>query len=220
MANLFFLRKYVIWYANRSFEALTIHTIVLVILLWYNCTMRRFFFCILIFCCCYLSAQVTEADFVVRDKVLVRYRGMSRDVVIPPRLGINRIGERAFAGSAITSVVIPMGVGHIDDQAFMNCSFLRRVTLPNTVIVLGRRAFFNCTLLENINIPRSLITIGEGAFYNCRSLRIVNIPDTVRNLGTRAFAGCTGIQSLSISRRTTLGNNPFMGIPVKITFRD
>ncbi|MDR0447896.1 MAG: leucine-rich repeat domain-containing protein [Treponema sp.] len=85
---------------------------------------------------------------------------------------------------------------------------------------MGRRAFFNCTLLENINVPRSLVSIEDGAFYNCRSLKEMIIPDTLRRLGSRAFSGCIGMEKLSISRRTKLGEHPFMGISGTITFRD
>ena len=182
--------------------------------------MRRVFFCALIFSGFLLHAQVTEADFVVKDQVLVKYRGIAREVVIPPKLGVNRIGERAFAGTSITSVVIPMGVGYIDERAFMGCSFLKKVTLPNTLISLGRRAFFNCYMLEIINIPRSLVTIEDGVFYNCRSLKVMDIPDTLKRLGSRAFSGCLGMEKLSISKRTKLGDHPFMGVPCEIIYKD
>ena len=182
--------------------------------------MRRLFFCILILNSIFLNAQVTEADFVVKDKVLVKYRGHGRNVVIPPNLGINRIGERAFAGNSITVVVIPMGVGYIDERAFMGCSFLKAVTLPNTLITLGRRAFFNCYMLETINIPRSLVTIEDGVFYNCRSLKEMDIPDTLKRLGSRAFSGCLGMEKLSVSRRTVLGQHVFMGVTCDIIYKD
>ena len=183
--------------------------------------MRRLFFYTLVLSSLFLAAQVTETDFVIKNHVLVKYKGLERNVVIPPRLGINRIGERSFAGSSVNSVVIPMGVGYIDERAFMGCSFLNSVTLPNTLIGLGRRAFFNCHMLESINIPRSLVTIEDGAFYNCRSLKEIDIPDTLKSLGSRAFSGCIGMERLKISRRTKLGNRPFMGVPpIAISFKD
>ena len=182
--------------------------------------MKRLFFCIFILSTFFLGAQVTEADFVVKNKVLVKYKGNDRNVVIPPKLGVNRIGERAFAGSSVTAVVIPMGVGYIDERAFMGCSFLKAVNLPNTLITLGRRAFFNCYLLENINLPRSLVSIEDGAFYNCRSLKEMDIPDTLKRLGARAFSGCLGMEKLSVSRRTEFGQHAFMGVPCTISYRD
>jgi hypothetical protein len=171
-------------------------------------------------CGFFIEAQVNREEFFVKDQVLVKYQGISRDVVIPVKLGINRIGERAFANSPVNSVVIPMGVGYIDERAFMGCSFLKTVSLPNTLITLGRRAFFNCYMLEKINIPRSLVTIEDGVFFNCRNLTEMDIPDTLKKLGSRAFSGCLGMKKISISRRTQLGEHPFMGVPCEITYRD
>ena len=174
----------------------------------------------LFFCPFLLIAQSSQDDFVVKDRVLVKYRGVDRNVIIPPKLGINRIGAKAFAGKPLTSVVIPMGVAAIDEQAFMGCSFLKTVTLPNTLANLGRRAFFNCFLLEKINIPISLLVIEDGAFFNCRGLKEIALPDNVKSLGSRAFSGCLGLEKVSVSRRTRLGDSPFIGVPCEITYRD
>jgi hypothetical protein len=162
----------------------------------------------------------TKDDFIVKDRVLVKYRGMERDVVIPAQLGIDRIGERAFAGAFIYTVTVPMGVASVDERAFAGCSFLKAVSLPNTLVQLGRRAFFNCLLLEQINMPISLLVIGDGAFFNCRSLREIDIPGSLKSIGSRAFSGCTGLENLSLSRRTKLGEHPFMGVRCPITYKD
>jgi hypothetical protein len=159
-------------------------------------------------------------DFIVRGRVLVTYRGLERDVVIPPKLGIDRIGKRAFAGAPVQSVTVPVGVAAVEEGAFAGCSFLRSVSLPNTLMVLGRRAFFNCFLLENVNIPISLQIIEAGAFFNCRSLGRLEIPGSVKSIGARAFSGCLGLTSLSLSRRTRLGEHPFMGVRCDITYRN
>jgi hypothetical protein len=160
-------------------------------------------------------------DFEVKDRVLVKYRGRDDVVIIPERLGINRIGERAFAGNMLKSVKIPAGVDVIESRAFAGCSFLREVFLPNTVSVIGYRTFFNCVVLETVNIPYSLRSIESGAFFNCRSLRIMDIPSTLRSIGPRAFSGCTGLESLRLSRRTRVGEHAFMGVPPgKIRYKD
>jgi len=182
--------------------------------------MGRIHLFLLFLCPFFLFAQADKPDFVVKDRVLVKYRGVDRVVVIPSGLGINKIGAKAFSGTAVSSVVIPMGVAAIDEQAFMGCSFLKTVSLPNTLATLGRRAFFNCYLLETINIPRSLLVIEDGVFYNCRNLKEINIPDTLKKLGSRAFSGCLGLEKISISRRTVLGEHPFMGVPCQITYTD
>jgi hypothetical protein len=160
-------------------------------------------------------------DFEVKDRVLVKYRGRDEVVVIPESLGINRVGERAFAGSMLKSVKIPAGVDVIEDRAFAGCSFLREVFLPNTVSVIGYRAFFNCVVLETVNMPYSLRSIEGGAFFNCRSLRVIDMPFTLRSIGPRAFSGCTSLESLRLSRRTRVGEHAFMGVPpAAIRYRD
>jgi hypothetical protein len=163
----------------------------------------------------------TFSDFEVKDRVLVKYRGRNEAVVIPESLGINRIGERAFAGNMLKSVKIPPGVDIIENRAFAGCSFLREVFLPNTVSVISYRAFFNCSVLETVNVPYSLRIIEDGAFFNCRSIRIMDLPSTLRSIGPRAFSGCTGFESLRLSRRTRVGEHAFMGIaPERIHYKD
>jgi hypothetical protein len=160
-------------------------------------------------------------DFEVKGRVLVKYRGRDEVVIIPENLGINRIGERAFAGNMLKSVKIPAGVDVIENRAFAGCSFLREVFLPNTVSVIGYRAFFNCVVLETVNMPYSLRSIEGGAFFNCRSLRVIDMPFTLRSIGPQSFSGCTGLQTLRLSRRTQVGEHAFMGVPpAAIRYRD
>jgi hypothetical protein len=163
----------------------------------------------------------TFPDFEVQGRVLVKYRGRDEVVIVPESLGINRIGERAFAGNMLKSVKIPAGVDVIENRAFAGCSFLREVFLPNTVSVIGYRAFFNCAVLETVNMPYSLRVIEGGAFFNCRSIRVMDMPSTLRSIGPRAFSGCTGFEVLRLSRRTRVGEHAFMGIvPDKISYKD
>jgi hypothetical protein len=167
-----------------------------------------------------LLAAQNPSDFVVKDKVLVKYRGTVQSVIIPSNLGVDRIGERAFAGTPVASVKVPIGFAFIDDRAFAGCSFLVEVSLPNTLSAIGRRAFFNCVLLEKVNIPRSLISIGDGAFLNCQSLMEMDIPDTLRSIGSRAFSGCVGLRKFSLSRRTKLGEYALMGMRCQVDYKD
>ncbi|MDR0402691.1 MAG: leucine-rich repeat domain-containing protein [Treponema sp.] len=176
--------------------------------------MRGLFFSLLLFLIPGVSVFCgIFPDFEVKDRVLVKYRGREDVVIIPEALGINRIGERAFAGNMLKSVKIPVGVDVIEDRAFAGCSFLVEVFLPNTVSVIGYRAFFNCVVLETINMPYSLRSIEGGAFFNCRSIRAIDMPSTLRSIGPRAFSGCTGLASLRLSRRTRVGKQAFMGVP-------
>lgn len=172
-------------------------------------------------CTLSLSAQSPGADdFEIRNRVLIKYRGIGGEVLIPPTLKIDRIGRRAFAGSPVKTLAIPMGVGFIDEQAFAGCSFLETVSLPNTLVRIGEKAFFNCVSLKQVNWPISLLTIEDGAFFNCRSIEELILPGVLTYIGSSAFSGCVGLKTLSLSRRTVLGRHPFMGVQCGITYRD
>ncbi|MDR2313372.1 MAG: leucine-rich repeat domain-containing protein [Spirochaetaceae bacterium] len=183
--------------------------------------MEKFFLLVWLLCTLSLSAQSQRTgDFEIRNRVLVKYRGMGGEVLIPPTLKIDRIGRRAFAGAPVKALTIPLGVGFIDEQAFAECSFLETVSLPNTLIRIGEKAFFNCLSLKQINWPISLLTIEDRAFFNCRSMENLVLPGVLKYIGSNAFSGCIGLRTLSLSRRTGLGRHPFIGVRCEITYRD
>ena len=96
-------------------------------------------------------------------------------------------------------VVIPESVEHegaaysvtsIGDYAFVGCSGLTSVTIPNSVTSIGERAFYKCSRLTSVTIPNSVTSIGSYAFSDCSGLTSVTIPNSVTSIGKWAFYGC------------------------------
>ena len=123
-------------------------------------------------------------------------------VTIPSTLGgkpVTSIGNWAFVGcSGLTRVTIPDSVTSIGGYAFSDCSGLTSVTILNSVTNIGGSAFSGCTNLTSVMIPDSVTSIGEDAFVGCSGLTSVMIGDGVTSIGNRAFGGCSGLTSVMI----------------------
>ncbi len=74
------------------------------------------------------------------------------------------------------------------------------VTIPDTInglpVTSIGSAFINCTNLTSVTIPNSVTNIGDYAFAWCISLNNVTIGNSVTSIGYNAFGGCTSLTSL------------------------
>ena len=117
---------------------------------------------------------------------------------------VTSIGSSAFLlCSGLTSVTIPNSVTRIGERAFQGCSGLTSVTIPNSVTSIGHSAFQYCSGLTSVTIPNFVTSIGSEAFYNCSGLTSVTIPNSVTSIGNYAFSGCSGLKSVTIPNSVT-----------------
>lgn len=119
-------------------------------------------------------------------------------------MGVTSIGKRAFINcSGLTTINIPNSVTHIGDCAFYACDDLTSVTIPNSVTKIEEFAFAECSKLATINIPESVTNIGDLAFYHCSGLTSVIIPNSIMSIGRETFTGCTSLTSITIPKSVT-----------------
>ena len=67
-----------------------------------------------------------------------------------------------------------------------------------SVTSIGRRAFLCCTGLTSVTIPDSVTSIGYSAFEGCTGLTSITIPDSVTSIGNYALSGCSSLESITI----------------------
>ena len=108
-----------------------------------------------------------------------------------------------FAGSGITSFVLPAGVTTLESSLFSECADLASVTLHENVTTINSSVFYKCASLIGVELPEGLTTIGQNAFYYCTALESISLPDTVTTLGQYAFEGCSSLVSAKLSSSMT-----------------
>lgn len=132
------------------------------------------------------AAPAPESDFEYGEYgvkngtvIITKYKGAGGTVEIPATLG----------GSPVTGIQM---------QAFIKCTSLKSVSMPESMTWIGDSAFAGCTGLESVVLPAGLESIGENGFYSCTSLTSVVVPDKVTSIESLAFFGCLNLESITI----------------------
>ena len=114
-------------------------------------------------------------------------------------------GEMSVTGvqGAPTVVTIPASVNGravmgIAPRAFAAQGQLRRVTLPDTVAVIGEAAFEGCAELESVTFGKGLTLLDRACFRDCATLDSVTLPEKLREIGRDAFSGCTTLEVVKL----------------------
>ena len=118
-----------------------------------------------------------------------------KEVILPDT--VTSIGEMAFAGcTALEKIVIPASVTTIDDYAVYGCTSLKSIVFEGKEIkTLGDFAFLECSALAEIELPEGLESIGKQAFGKCKSITKLTTPSTLKTIGELAFYGCEGLNA-------------------------
>ena len=101
-----------------------------------------------------------------------------------------------------TNLIIPdsynnLPVKEINYFAFMGCTNLTSVTIPDSVTIIGDSAFNGCTGLTNINIPDGITEIGTSAFNGCTGLISISIPKSVISIESQALFKCNNLLDIT-----------------------
>ena len=122
------------------------------------------------------------------------------DIVIPSTyngLPVMEIGNSAFSEyQFIRSVTFPITLELIGPGAFSNCSSLASIEIPEGVTEIYQNAFSGCTRLETITLSTSLKRIEVNVFSGCSSLTSIKIPEDVTEIHQNAFSGCTKLETV------------------------
>ncbi len=109
--------------------------------------------------------------------------GIKSIVFAPAEEGATlKIGNKAFAGTGITSIV-----------------------LPANIIEFGKNVFEDCADLTTVTFAKGYkyATIPDYTFKNCKSLKSIVIPGEVSSIDRGAFMGADSLESVEFGLTTT-----------------
>ena len=93
--------------------------------------------------------------------------------------GLTEIGTSKFMDcTSLSGIVLPEGIGSIEENAFTGCSALESIELPGNLPEISCNTFNICKKLKSIYIPVSVKEIGTYAFDECDALTTVNYGGT------------------------------------------
>lgn len=108
------------------------------------------------------------------------------------------IAARVFEESKIVSIDIPESVKHINDYAFIRCTNLEAVDLPDNLETLGIGALYGCSKVKEIEIPSTVPELHNFTFYNATALENIILNDGLESIGEKAFYNTPAFTSVEI----------------------
>ena len=93
----------------------------------------------------------------------------------------------------LSSYTIKEGTRFIGFEAFINCTGLTSIEIPNSVTTIGKQAFEGCSGLTSVTIPNSVTSIGGETFLGCSSLSSVEAPAGFFDIPEGSWPYCTKI---------------------------
>lgn len=109
----------------------------------------------------------------------------------------------------VRSVAIGKGITRIGSYAFANCKELSEVVFAGiSMSEIGWGAFMNCSRLRTISLPQSIKKVETIAFAGCTTLPSVKVPDHCV-IEDQAYVNCTGIKIIEVSPTAVVGHYVF-----------
>lgn len=114
------------------------------------------------------------------------------------------IGCDAFKRSGIKTIDIPDSVRCIKDEAFKNCKLLKRLDIPEGILVWGVSVFAGCEALETVTLPDDMYQIPTWTFYFDRNLKEIKFPSNLLSIGGYAFGMCLALENVDLPEKLVL----------------
>lgn len=103
-----------------------------------------------------------------------------------------------FINSKFSEIIFGDNVSIIPQNAFRECSYLKKITFGNNIKYIEDNAFYGCSALTAVSLPDSIVSIGNGAFNGCSKMTDIYIPNSIMSIGNDAFYKCDNLSNVHI----------------------
>lgn len=100
-------------------------------------------------------------------------------------------------------VTIPDTVEVVGESAFENNQKVQFVVIPKSVKRLNAYVFWGCNNLEEVVLGKGLTAVDEYSFAGCTGLKQITIPENIQSIDAQAFAGCVNLTDIYIPATVT-----------------
>ena len=100
-------------------------------------------------------------------------------------------------------VTIPDTVEVVGESAFENNQKVQFVVIPKSVKRLDAYVFWGCNNLEEVVLGKGRTTVDEYSFAGCTGLKQITIPENIQSIDAQAFAGCVNLTDIYIPATVT-----------------
>lgn len=117
----------------------------------------------------------------------------------------------------IEEIDLPYDTQYIYENAFMDCTQLIGVRIPDRVLKIEENAFYNCKTLSFVyfgNTLSSIQRIEKQAFAYCSSLTSISFPKSLKRIGSNAFECTTTLYYLGTEEKWNLIEKEPIGSPI------
>ena len=156
-----------------------------------------------------------------------------RTISFADACAIKKLGDQAFASTALEMFAFPSSLRQIGTGLFQDCKMLKTVSLgaglkfvgdswfsrsgiqsiafPASVVEVQTNAFLECENLEKVTFPKNsqLQKICFGAFRGA-GIRNFTAPSSLRHIAQSAFCKCKKLKSVTLNEGLVeLGDDTF-----------
>lgn len=134
--------------------------------------------------------------------------------------GIETIGSRAFGGSGLTEVTLPISLTSCA-EAFKDCRSLKKAEFAFGTVTIPTGCLSGASGLEKVVMPGTVQTINSEAFRGCTALREIKLHEGVVAILNDAFSS-SGLREVKLPSTLAKCEAPFNGCGYlkKVAFAD